>query len=127
VFFQHPTPGDTLGRVPLVRKLILRIYGLADLFLGYLSNIIGGRPEIESMRTYIGHLGPIGDASKYPKKVIIIEVSNDGEIIRSLQTNKSEVDFIVWFKLIGAKPKKLCGFGIFLNHFIFALICRCGL
>jgi hypothetical protein len=83
------TPGDALGTLPLIRKLILRIQGLAHGVFDWLDDLIPGLNWLKATKYYIAHLGPLGHPDSYSPKVIIVELDNNGKIIGSLQTQRN--------------------------------------
>jgi len=87
------TPGDTFGGLPLIRKLILRIQCLIHGIFDWLD-VLARNEFINGAKHYIGQLGPLGDPDSYSKKVIVVEVDENGQVIGSLQTEKSEMKLV---------------------------------
>jgi len=86
-------PLDSLGPMWIVRKLILRSQSL---FLTLLSSLDFAMPHIlfKHAQHYVKNLHPFMDVSKFPNKVIIVEVDESGNIIGSLQNTDEKMSLI---------------------------------
>jgi sugar lactone lactonase YvrE len=86
----HPSLGDIFGPLPLIRKLILRLQGLLNLFVSSVEKLVP-LSIVSKAKHYVGNLALSTSVSK---KVLVVEIDENGNVIGSLQTENGKMAFI---------------------------------
>jgi len=90
---EHPLVLRYLGPIPFIRKLVLRsqngILKTLEAIDAYSPNDL-----LKQAHTYVSHLGPFGNLLNLPRKVIIVDVDENGNIIGSLQNTDGKMGHI---------------------------------
>lgn len=98
----------TLGKLPYLRRFILRTILLVTSSLNYIEANFIPSPRLREWTIYIGNLGTLEDL---PPKVIIVETDGIGNIIGNLQNDKGPVclvNFYLWTGLFVTNYEFFC-------------------